>query len=168
MHMTIYIHVKHDLNFLILLFGCHPYPALTLGSVVWPSLNPLVLYYLYILNKNKILNLYSVLQEYPAYEYGWSLTPVLPEHRPSNYIEWVLFEGQLLRNQQRVIRELRVFNDWSVEIYTLGKRIHVKQKYTLQRTHSCVVKVGRMRAMYIVQYVLVNILAFLNSRFAEI
>lgn len=114
--------------------------------VLWKHLFSICYYYIAICLKNHVQSpppnaRHTCLQEYPAYEYGWSLTPVLPEHRPSNYIEWVLFEGQLLRNQQRVIRELRVFNDWSVEIHALGKKIHVNRKYTLQRTHSCVVKV---------------------------
>ena len=79
-----------------------------------------------------------------AHRFGWTLTPTLNNEVPSNYIEWVLFEGQLLRDGQRVFRELKIYDDWSVSIHAMGKKVHPDELggiTDLTRTKKSVTKV---------------------------
>lgn len=85
-----------------------------------------------------------LLQMCDAHQYGWTLTPNVNNEIPTNFIEWVLFEGQLLRDGQRVFRELKIYDDWSVSIHAMGKKVHPDELggiTDLSRTKKSVAKV---------------------------
>ena len=86
-----------------------------------------------------------LLQICDAHRFGWTLTPTLNNEIPPNYIEWILFEGQLLRDGQRVFRELKIYDDWSVSIHALGKKVHPDELggiTDLSRTKKSITKVS--------------------------
>ena len=79
-----------------------------------------------------------------AHKYGWALTPTY-HVIPCSFIEWILFEGQAVRDGQRVFRELKIYDDWSVAIHVMGKKVNPDEIggiTDLQRTRSSVDKVG--------------------------
>lgn len=56
-------------------------------------------------------------------------SPIIPrygdakEGKQSRFLEWFSFCGQRLVNKQRALKEVKIYEDWTVEIYALGRRV---------------------------------------------
>nr|CAB3263271.1 uncharacterized protein LOC108949782 [Phallusia mammillata] len=84
------------------------------------------------------------LETYKSHWSGWAFTPTRPTTEKQDYFEWVLFEGNMLCNGQRVFRELRIYDDWSVSIHVLGRKVYADEVggiTDLKRTRASIDKV---------------------------
>lgn len=67
---------------------------------------------------------------YSPNQFGW-IKSSQTSHKRFNgltkknmFIEYIMINGQWLVNGHRIIREVKIYNDWNVSIYVLGRRVY--------------------------------------------
>lgn len=75
------------------------------------------------------------LQAFSAQRYGWMRSPATTSlfaksdgdtkiRKNPRYVEWFLIPRAALVNNQRALKEIRIYDDWTVEIHALGRRVY--------------------------------------------
>nr|XP_039264845.1 uncharacterized protein LOC120340607 [Styela clava] len=108
---------------------------------------------------NDIPITWNSLQNFAAQRYGWlksSSTSCsnrrnneIDGGRSAKFVEWFLFSGQWLVNGQRALREIKIYDDWTVVIHALGRRVYPNDLggiTDLEKTSSSLSKVFRVLA----------------------